>query len=35
MIKLQGIDKQQHCFENSSLAGARNDIEVNTFIIDI
>ena len=35
MIKLQGIDKLQHCLENSSLAGAKNDIEMNTFSIDI
>ena len=35
MIKLQRIDKAQHCFENSSLAAARNDIEIYTFSIDI
>ena len=35
MIKLQRIDKLQHCFENFLLAGARNNIEINTFSIDI
>ena len=35
MIKLQGIDKLQHYFENSSLAGAKNYIEMNTFGINI
>ena len=35
MITLQGIDKLQHCFENSSLAGARNHVEIDTFSIDI
>ena len=27
MIKVYGNDKLQHCFENSSLAGAGNNIE--------
>ena len=35
MIKLQGIAKLQNCSENSSLADAKNDIEMNTFINDI
>ena len=35
MIKLQRIDKLQRCFENSSLVGARNNFEINTFSINI
>ena len=35
MIKLQGIDKLQHCSENFALAGARNNIEINNFSIDM
>ena len=35
MIKQQGIDKLQHCFENSSWKVLQNDIEINTFSIDI
>ena len=35
IIQLQEIDKLHHCFENSSLADAKNNIEMNTVGIAI
>ena len=35
MIKLQGTDKLQHYFENSSWCVLETIIEINTFSIDI